>query len=267
MAPEGIVLGGSQQQVAFGHYVLVPQSTVRAWGAEQRSGFEPVPVREAQRLVRSAFDSPSARAPLYALYLRAAPWARIRPPSAGDLAVALAWLTRSLEQREGAVVFRRMLPTAAKLEPELPIEPYIFKPSRNHYVDLLFVDQRGAPLGAGAFKITLPDGVEQEGTVGPLGAAYFTCTAGGSARWTAPASELDDEKGAVIELQLKTPRGGPASNIAFELKGSDGTVVRGVTDEQGRAIAGGLPDGAAELSFPDLDESAWQRGTPSGGEP
>lgn len=219
-------------------------------------------------MLTQAFRSSAIRTRVFEAYQAAHPSARLTGATPSALAAALAWVLRMIDARAPAwTLVRRALPrVSGELRLRVVELPPSSEPVKRHYIDLLLVDQRGEPVPGGPFVITTPDG-ELTSTFGALGAAYFTISAAGSARVKMSDAELVDDKRGIIELELKTPDGRPASHVAFEVKGPDGKIVRGMTDEAGRAIASGLPDGESELTFPELDTSAWQRGEPSSGAP
>jgi len=82
----------------------------------------------------------------------------------------------------------------------------------------------------------------------------------------APIAQQDDPSGAGeaaepdwIELELCDQDGRPLARQRFELELPDGTVRRGRTNAHGFARLTCILPGTCELSFPDLDASAWDR--------
>ena len=72
-----------------------------------------------------------------------------------------------------------------------------------------------------------------------------------------------------IGLELVDEMDQPVASEHFEITGPDGRVRRGRTDANGRARISGIPPGTYQISFPRLDEDAWERrsgGSSSGGE-
>ena len=62
-----------------------------------------------------------------------------------------------------------------------------------------------------------------------------------------------------VEIALKGEDDKPIPSVRYRLVLPSGEVREGTLDEQGLARVEQLDDGECELSFPDLDDSAWQR--------
>lgn len=63
-----------------------------------------------------------------------------------------------------------------------------------------------------------------------------------------------------IELELVGEDDAPIAGVRWEIALPDGGVRRGVTDSRGRARIDRLKTaGTCEVTFPDLDEEAWEK--------
>ncbi|MCA9604239.1 MAG: carboxypeptidase regulatory-like domain-containing protein [Myxococcales bacterium] len=62
-----------------------------------------------------------------------------------------------------------------------------------------------------------------------------------------------------IEIELIDEADAPIAGVRYELKLPNGRVQRGVTDADGRVRVDGIRDvGQCELTFPELDQEAWE---------
>ncbi len=62
-----------------------------------------------------------------------------------------------------------------------------------------------------------------------------------------------------IEIRLVDEEDQPVANEAYRIELPDGTVREGTLDEDGRARVEGIPRGNCGITFPELDEAAWDR--------
>jgi len=62
-----------------------------------------------------------------------------------------------------------------------------------------------------------------------------------------------------ISIELKDDKGKPVPNQEYEVKTSDGDIVGGKLDEDGKAKVEGLPPGQCEVRFPRLHNSEWRK--------
>lgn len=86
-------------------------------------------------------------------------------------------------------------------------------------------------------------------------------TTGPHAREDPSPGEQDEASAAHgwIEIELIGEDDRPLANQRFELILPDRTIRRGVTNHLGLARFDGIRSGRCELTFPDLDASAWER--------
>ncbi|MBL8212133.1 MAG: hypothetical protein JNK87_15560 [Bryobacterales bacterium] len=87
----------------------------------------------------------------------------------------------------------------------------------------------------------------------PVGQVVQTCT---------PAPETPDKKKPVhwVEIQLLGEDDKPIRWERYTVVLPDGTKVEGYLDEEGLARVDGIETpGECQVSFPDLDQDAWER--------
>lgn len=73
-----------------------------------------------------------------------------------------------------------------------------------------------------------------------------------------PPKESDSEK-TWIEIKLVDEQGDPVPGERYEVKVPDGSVATGTLDEKGYAKINGIDPGSCDISFPNLDKSAWSK--------
>lgn len=61
-----------------------------------------------------------------------------------------------------------------------------------------------------------------------------------------------------IEIELVGMDDGPIAGMPYEIVLPDGRVDKGTTDSKGKARLQGLPAGNCQISFPTLDQAAWE---------
>ena len=62
-----------------------------------------------------------------------------------------------------------------------------------------------------------------------------------------------------IEIELVDEENGPVPGEEYRIELSDGSVVEGTLDSQGRARHEGIVPGNCKIMFPNLDKDAWER--------
>jgi type VI secretion system secreted protein VgrG len=76
-----------------------------------------------------------------------------------------------------------------------------------------------------------------------------------------PASAEDAEEQPLgwIEIEMIGEDGSPIAGERYEVKLPDGSVSTGTLDGNGLARIEGFEPGNCEISFPDLDQDAWEK--------
>ncbi|MFN7929750.1 MAG: type VI secretion system tip protein TssI/VgrG [Blastocatellia bacterium] len=86
--------------------------------------------------------------------------------------------------------------------------------------------------------------------------------AGGTGNENAPThdpnSEENKEKTHFIEIEFVDEAGQPVAGEAYEVKLPDGSIASGTTDEKGKAKITNIDAGNCEITFPNLDQEAWE---------
>jgi type VI secretion system secreted protein VgrG len=75
----------------------------------------------------------------------------------------------------------------------------------------------------------------------------------------APAEPEEEKKTSWIEIELVDEAGQPWPNERYEITGPNGKVYRGTLDENGQAHVEVELQGEHQISFPKLDQDAWER--------
>jgi type VI secretion system secreted protein VgrG len=77
-----------------------------------------------------------------------------------------------------------------------------------------------------------------------------------------PPTDSDDpdkpKPTAWIEIVMVDETGAPVPGLAYQITLPDSSVASGTLDEKGFARVEGFDPGSCQISFPGLDESAWQ---------
>ena len=69
------------------------------------------------------------------------------------------------------------------------------------------------------------------------------------------------EEDSWIRIKLVDEEGNPVPGERYCVTCPDGTEKKGTLDSNGRAYVGGIDPGNCDITFPDLDQSAWHRNT------
>ena len=72
--------------------------------------------------------------------------------------------------------------------------------------------------------------------------------------------EDNSEEPVSVELELVDEMGQPIAGEKYEIKLPDGSVASGTTDAAGKAKVEGIDPGDCEITFPELDTEAWEKG-------
>ena len=71
--------------------------------------------------------------------------------------------------------------------------------------------------------------------------------------------EGDESDTSWIEISLVDEANEPVAGARFKIKLSNGRFLRGSLDENGFARVEKIPPGTCQVTFPSLDEEAWER--------
>jgi type VI secretion system secreted protein VgrG len=72
------------------------------------------------------------------------------------------------------------------------------------------------------------------------------------------SEEEEEQKTSWIEFQLVGEDGKPIPDEAYSVKMPDGTVEEGNLDDEGKGKVEGFEKGDCKISFPNLDQEAWE---------
>ncbi len=75
-----------------------------------------------------------------------------------------------------------------------------------------------------------------------------------------PNSDENKDKEHYVAVELVDDAGQPVAGRPFEVKLPDGSVYTGTTDEKGKGRVEHVDPGSCDISFPDLDQDAWEPG-------
>ncbi|TVQ62670.1 MAG: hypothetical protein EA378_04895 [Phycisphaerales bacterium] len=81
----------------------------------------------------------------------------------------------------------------------------------------------------------------------------------GSQEVTPFKRDEDEPKTGWIEIELIDMDDHPVPGAAYEIKLPDGTVASGALDSKGFARVEGFEAGQCEITFPELDQDAWEQ--------
>jgi type VI secretion system secreted protein VgrG len=73
-----------------------------------------------------------------------------------------------------------------------------------------------------------------------------------------PNAEENKDKTHWIEVELVDEAGKPVAGRPFEIKLPDGSYYTGTTDDKGKGKVENIDPGSCDISFPDLDQDAWE---------
>lgn len=202
------------------------------------------------------------------------PW---RGRAAADSA-GIAWerVARRIESDE-LRVFRRVEPmvplTAFEPEEPPPVEEPTTAAAVETFIEVQLVDMICEPVPNERYRITLPDGGVREGALDYRGRVRVEgIEESGNCVVTFPDLDRDAWRSEVIcpeppaaqkrtwvEIELVNMADEPVAGERYRIKLPNGQTYEGRLDENGRARYGMVyPEGECEITFPDLDQSAWE---------
>lgn len=124
---------------------------------------------------------------------------------------------------------------------------------------------RGTPVEPAAPKAALEADKADPGEVDKLKALQRETHTG---KYGAPTSQphkaprTDEERERMnswIEIEMIDEEDEPVPGMAYRITLPDGAVAEGTLDEKGFARVEGIVPGTCQITFPDLDEEAWER--------
>lgn len=71
--------------------------------------------------------------------------------------------------------------------------------------------------------------------------------------------EQEQEKSSWIEIEMVDEADEPVAGMVYRITLPDDTVADGTLDENGFARVEGIVPGTCRVSFPDLDQEAWEK--------
>ncbi|MCC7497231.1 MAG: type VI secretion system tip protein VgrG [Bryobacterales bacterium] len=138
---------------------------------------------------------------------------------------------------------------------------------------MVLINSGGAALSGTAGSIVAPTGVKAPAipgtgavdgsTAAGAGAAVAAgVAAGAAAASSAPSHNPNDDKNKDkthwVEVEFIDDAGQPLPGVSYEVKLPDGSVSSGTTDEKGVGKITNIDPGNCEISFPNLDQDAWE---------
>ena len=153
-------------------------------------------------------------------------------------------------------------------------------PDPRTWIEIELLDEEGQPVPYERYWISLPDGAVREGMLDGNGRAHFGDLDPGQCEVRFP--RLDDEavarpgealrfKSRVlappppakpvvtwVEIALIGMDGRPIPSEKYRIALPGGELREGVLDERGCARVDGIDPGTCQISFPALDEEAWE---------
>lgn len=150
------------------------------------------------------------------------------------------------------------------------------KPQAKTWIAIELVDEEGQPVPNERYWILLPDGSVREGRLDAKGRARVGDLDPGECDVRFP--DLDNDavaspgeparpKGRVlprkpkktwVEIELVGMDGNPIPEERYRIELATGEVHEGVLDARGRARVDGIDPGTCKVTFPALDEEAWE---------
>jgi hypothetical protein len=145
------------------------------------------------------------------------------------------------------------------------------------WIEIELVDTEGKPVPNERYWILLPDGTSREGRLDSEGRAYFggldpgecdvrfpdldneaVAAPGEPAKPKAGAAKPKRARKTWVEIELLGMDGSPIPGEAYKVTLPDGAVKEGRLDDRGRARVDNIDPGQCEVTFPALDEEAWE---------
>ncbi|RMF79499.1 MAG: type VI secretion system tip protein VgrG [Planctomycetota bacterium] len=120
------------------------------------------------------------------------------------------------------------------------------------------------PVAAAATPTSDPasaDDVEPGYDVTYSGGEASQATEGDSGEQAGESDDEDRDRDSWIRIKLVDEEGNPVPGERYRVTCPDGTVKEGSLDANGRAYISGIDPGNCDITFPELDQSAWRRNT------
>ncbi|UCE58238.1 MAG: type VI secretion system tip protein VgrG [Phycisphaerales bacterium] len=126
----------------------------------------------------------------------------------------------------------------------------------------------GPPVGPVTAMATSPEAPVAPGSADTVEHGTDTTYAGGEEVEAAEAQvevvgeekevkPTEEKKTTFIKIRLLNDEGEPVAGERYRITCADGTVKEGTLDSNGMAEVHGLEEGECDVTFPDLDETAW----------
>jgi type VI secretion system secreted protein VgrG len=124
----------------------------------------------------------------------------------------------------------------------------------------------GGSAGTGsAVSLTTPEATEAADSATPGSDVTYQAAPVEAEAIEAPPGEFEpveateeEQETSWIEIELVDEEGNPVPGELYEITGPEGRVRRGNLDANGQAHVGVREPGTCEVSFPNLDEAAWE---------
>ncbi|MCH7704889.1 MAG: type VI secretion system tip protein VgrG [Planctomycetes bacterium] len=128
----------------------------------------------------------------------------------------------------------------------------------------------GPPVTPPSAKVTSPEEPEEPAAADTVEHGTDTTYSGGAEPTPAepapevgpqdfPPTEVDEKETTWIEIKLVDEEGEPIPSERYKITLPDGTEKEGSLDANGKARVDGIEPGSCEITFPDLDASAWEK--------
>jgi hypothetical protein len=155
------------------------------------------------------------------------------------------------------------------------------RPEVEHWIEIVLVDDEGAPVAGERYRVELPNGEIREGRLGVTGKARLSGIDPGRCKVTFPLREpswwfpAPDERGpaprplelegveptfpeaAALDLEVVEDEGVPVAGEPFVLTSPEGRRYRGELDEHGAFHWGPVAPGRWQVEFPGRRGEAW----------
>jgi type VI secretion system secreted protein VgrG len=99
----------------------------------------------------------------------------------------------------------------------------------------------------------------EAGEAGGAGGAGESASRNAEPHKPPTTEEEEQEKSAWIEIEMVDEADEPVPGVVYRITLPDGTVADGTLDEKGSAKVVGIVPGTCQVSFPDLDQEAWEK--------
>lgn len=144
--------------------------------------------------------------------------------------------------------------------------PSLASSVKREWVEIALVGEDDEPLGGVRYELELPDGTVRKGTLGDDGVVRAGGLDAGECKIRFP--ELDQEAwefvaaadGEAVAAPAAAPKGEdyPLAGEKYRVVLPDGSVREGTLEVDGVVRFEGIPRGPCQVSFPELDQDAWE---------